>query len=252
MQQLAGRSKTLIIISIKIKNNEMENMKKKIADQNSYDYIIVGAGSAGCVIARRLLDNTDAKILLLEAGGDDVYLPSVTNPTKWFNNMGTERDFQYQYSPSIHSNGRIVNFARGRVLGGSGSINGMVWARGQAADYNSWAKVAGSSWSYSSVLPFFKRVENWEGGETDFHGGKGLMHIERAKKRGIVANSFIDGCVSYGMPFLKDINGKSPEGVGIMASNVKNQERWSPFKAYLQPVLEHPNLTVCKSQRSAN
>lgn len=225
---------------------ENETLKKQFPGQKSYDYIIVGAGSAGCVIARRLLEQTDAEILVLEAGGDDVYLPSITDPSKWVNNTGTVRDYQYQYSPSIHCNGRILQFARGKILGGSGSINGMVWARGQAEDYDRWASVAGSTWSYSSVLPLFKKIEDWEDGESEFHGSGGLMHVERAKSLGLVAQSFIDAGTSYGMSFLNDINGTSPEGVGIMASNVKFQERWSPFKAYLQPILEHPNLTLCK------
>ena len=129
----------------------------------SYDYVIIGAGSAGCVVARRLVDGTDATVMLLEAGGPGEG-PSLSNPPRWVENIGSRYDWAHRYEPSSHVDGRSIPFALGKVLGGSGSINGMCWARGHRADYDGWAEAGNPGWDVHSVLPLFKKSEDWEDG----------------------------------------------------------------------------------------
>src|SRR5262245_63957368 len=125
----------------------------------SYDYVIVGAGSAGCAVARRLVDGTDATVLLLEAGGPGERVTSLSNPPQWVENIGSAYDWAYRYEPSPHVAGRSIPLALGKVLGGSGSINGMFWARGNRADYDGWAAAGNPGWDFRSVLPLFKKSE---------------------------------------------------------------------------------------------
>src|SRR5262245_27104389 len=127
-----------------------------------YDYVIVGAGSAGCVVARRLLDGTDATVLLIEAGGSDEGVKSISNPPQWTENIGSRYDWACSYEPSPHVNGRSIPLAQGKVLGGSGSINGMTWTRGHRADYDAWGEAGNGGWDFHSVLPLFKKSEDWE------------------------------------------------------------------------------------------
>lgn len=216
----------------------------KTLEKTNYDYIIVGAGSAGCVIARRLIENTDATVLVLEAGGPGTGIDTITNPARWPENVGSPSDYFYQYEPSPQANDRIIVAPRGKVLGGSGSINAMVWARGNSADYDGWANAGNKGWDYKSVLPLFKKIENHEGRETDFHGAGGPVNIEIAKNLHIVASAMIKAGQTFGMPLLHDTNGPDPEGVGPMSMNIHNGVRCSPFNAYLEPVLDQKNLTV--------
>jgi choline dehydrogenase len=210
----------------------------------AYDYIIVGAGSAGCVVARRLLESTDARILVLEAGGSDEGIATISNPLRWLDNIGTAHDYLYQYQPTPHVNNRVIFVPRGKVLGGSGSINAMVWARGHQDDYNGWAAAGNPGWDYQSVLPLFRKVEDWEGGETSFHGAGGPIRIEKATQLHRVDASFIEAAVAYGMPYLEDTNGPRPEGVGPMSMTIGNGRRCNPFRGYLLPVLRRRTLTL--------
>src|SRR5882762_7393191 len=136
----------------------------------NYDYIIAGAGAAGCVIAARLVTNTNAKILLLEAGGADINVPSMEVPAQWVRNIGSEADYQFEYAPSSLLNHRTIPLACGKILGGGGSINGLVFARGHQADYDGWAKAGNTGWDYQSVLPLFNKMEIWEDGQSAYHG----------------------------------------------------------------------------------
>jgi choline dehydrogenase len=210
----------------------------------SYDYVIVGAGSAGCVVARRLVDGTDATVLLLEAGGSDEGVKSLWNPRQWPENIGSRYDWAYRYEPSPHVANRSIALPLGKVLGGSGSINAMVWARGNRADYDGWAEAGNAGWDFHSVLPLFKRSEDWEDGGSEFRGAGGPIRVERARNLHPVDAAFIDAGKSYGMPYLDDVNVPEPEGVGPLNLNVKGGTRCSPAGAYLRPVIGNKKLTV--------
>src|SRR5499426_1305414 len=210
----------------------------------SYDYVIVGAGSAGCVVARRLLDGTDATVLLLEAGGPGDGAASLLNPPQWVENLGSPYDWAYRYEPSPHVAHRAIPLSLGKVLGGSGRINAMVWARGHRADYEGWAEAGNTGWDFHSVLPLFKQAEDGEDGESEFRGAGGPIRVERAKKLHPVTAAFIDAGRSYGMPYLDDLNIPEPEGVGPMNLNITEGRRCGPADAYLRPVMAHRNLTV--------
>lgn len=213
----------------------------------SYDYVIVGAGSAGCVVARRLIDGTDATVLLLEAGGSDEGVKSISNPPQWVENIGSQYDWNYSYEPSPYVDHRSIHLALGKVLGGGGSINALAWARGNRADFDSWAAAGNAGWDFNSVLPLFKKSEDWEDGPSAFRGAGGPVRIERAKNLHPVAAALIDAGKSYGMPYLDDTNVPEPLGVGPDNLNVRDGVRCSTWSAYMRPVLGNPNLTVLTS-----
>ena len=177
----------------------------------SFDYVIVGAGSAGCVVARRLLEGTDATVLLLEAGGSGEGVASLSNPPQWLENIGSRYDWAYRYEPSPHVDHRSIPLPLGKVLGGSGSINGMAWARGNRADYDAWAEAGNAGWDFHSVLPLFKQAEDWEDGGSEFRGAGGPIRVERARDLHPVAAALIDAGRSYGMPYLDDMNINGPQ-----------------------------------------
>ena len=208
------------------------------------DYIIIGAGSAGCVLANRLTEDGNATALLLEAGGPDDD-PSIHIPGAWASLLDTEIDWRYKTEPQVHLNNREISWNRGKVLGGSSSINGMAYIRGHRQDYDLWAKLGNEEWSYSEVLPYFKKSENQARGDSEFHGVGGELHVTD----GILppqANDnmerFIAAGQELGWPHNRDFNGASQAGFGRYQYTIKDGKRQSSAVAWLHPALERENL----------
>jgi choline dehydrogenase len=209
-----------------------------------FDYIIVGAGSAGCVLANRLSSDTKNRVLLLEAGPEDKAL-SLKIPAACLSNLNsTKHNWAFQGEPEPELNGRQVQHDRGKVLGGSSSINGMVFVRGNALDYEGWRQSGCEGWGYADVMPYFKRMETYSGGEDDFRGIDGPLHVHRAEPKEPLALAFIEAGKQAGYKTTDDISGYCQEGFGVFDRTVFKGERWSAARAYLDPVRSHSNLTV--------
>jgi choline dehydrogenase len=207
------------------------------------DYILVGAGSAGCVLANRLTENPDATVVLLEAGGADDH-PEIRIPARWWNLLGTPIDWGYRSEPQDHLKNRVLTFNRGKVLGGSSSINAMVYIRGYRWDYDHWAELGAAGWSYTDVLPYFKKAENQERGANEFHGVGGPLNVSDIPQVSPIAPVFIQACLQWGLPLNDDFNGADQEGVGWYQVTQKNGERHSTVDGYLKPALARPNLSI--------
>jgi choline dehydrogenase-like flavoprotein len=209
-----------------------------------FDYLVVGAGSAGCAVARRLLDHTDGRVLVLEAGGELQGIESISDPARWAGNIGARWTWPYSYAAGPHIDNRVIGLPRGKVLGGSGSINAVVWARGHRSDYDGWAAAGNPGWDYDSVLPLFRKSEDWEGGASQVRGAGGPIHVERAKHPSLLASALIDASVAFGMPYVDDLNGTQQAGVGPLQVNVRDGGRCDPWSSYLLPVAGSTNLTL--------
>ncbi len=207
------------------------------------DYILIGAGSAGCVLAYRLSANPDATVLLLEAGGRDDH-PEIRIPALWGNLLGTAVDWDYRSEPQAQANQRELVWNRGKVLGGSSSINAMLYIRGHRWDFDHWASLGATGWSYDDVLPYFKKAEHQERGADDFHGVGGPLNVMDVPRVSPVAPPFIQAGMQCGLPLNPDFNGANQEGVGWYQVTQKNGERHSTVDAYLKPALSRPNLSV--------
>ena len=210
----------------------------------SYDYIVVGAGSAGCVLANRLSEDGNARVLLLEAGGRDTH-PFIHIPLG-LGSMHKHRMFDWGYDgePEPELNGRRIEAMRGKVLGGSSSINVMAFTRGAAGDYDRWALGGARGWSYAEVLPYFKRVETWEGGESRWRGGSGPVGVEWAKTRDPLYDAWIEAAKAAGYKHTADYNGAEAEGFGRGQYSIRNGYRSSAANAYLKPARGRRNLTI--------
>ncbi len=209
-----------------------------------YDYIVVGAGSAGCVLANRLSADPKTSVLLLEAGGRDDWI-WFKIPIGYLYCMGNPRaDWGFRTAEDEGLNGRSLAYPRGRVLGGCSSINGMIYMRGQARDYDGWRQMGNAGWGWDEVLPYFRRSEDHYRGETELHGAGGEWRVEKQRLHWEILDAFRDAAVACGIPATDDFNTGDNEGVGLFDVNQRRGRRWSASTAFLRPVLDRPNLTV--------
>jgi len=225
-----------------------------------FDYIIVGAGSAGCVLANRLSARPDTRVLLLEAGGDDRPLH---NPSQLWSNLmihapiGFGRTLNdpkvnWLYETRPDATGRVHRWPKGKVLGGSSSINGLLYIRGQCADFDDWRSCGCEGWGYREVLPYFRRAEHQERGESEWHGVGGPMHVADFSSRHPLSAAMLEACVEAGIPRSQDVNCFEQEGVTWFQLTTRNGRRCSTAVAYLHPVMGRPNLRVETEARATH
>lgn len=213
--------------------------------EGEFDYVIVGAGTAGCVLANRLSEDPDVSVLLLEAGGKDDY-HWIHIPVGYLYCIGNPRtDWLYKTEPEAALNGRALSYPRGRVLGGCSSINGMIYMRGQREDYDGWAQLTGDSgWAWDAVLPVFRRSEDHHGGADEAHGAGGPWRVEKQRLHWEILEAFSQAAQQTGIPATDDFNRGDNDGVGYFDVNQKRGVRWNASKAFLRPAMSRPNLSI--------
>jgi choline dehydrogenase len=211
---------------------------------STFDYIIVGAGSAGCVLANRLSADPATRVLLLEAGGSDSS-PWIHVPVGYFKTMHHPKfDWCYLTEPEAGTAGRRIQWPRGKVLGGSSSLNGLLYVRGQHQDYDRWAELGNRGWSYADVLPYFRKSEDQERGPDAYHGVGGPLKVSDLRLRRPIADYFIAAATETGIPRNDDYNGATQEGVAYFQQTTYKGLRWSTAKGFLRPARKRPNLSV--------
>ena len=213
----------------------------------SYDYIIIGAGSAGCVLANRLSKDPNNSVLLLEAGGPDSNM-NIHIPGAYLKIHKSKQDWGFWSEKQVNVLNRKIYLPRGKALGGSSSTNAMAYVRGNAADYDSWAELGNSGWSFKELLPFFKRSENHaqiNDMDQGYHGSDGELNVTIPTKfQSPYVKSFISACSANGIPENKDYNGSNQQGCNVVQSTIRNGKRDSGATAFLKPILSRKNLTA--------
>jgi len=209
-----------------------------------YNYIIVGAGSAGCVLAARLTEDPGTRVLLLEAGppddADEIHMPAAVNRL-----FKTTYDWDYSTVPQERAAGRAIYWPRGRVLGGSSSMNAMIYIRGSRYDYDTWRDEYGcTGWGYTDMLPYFRRAEDNSRGASAYHGAGGPLHVQDLRSKSALTKAFVESARQHGLASNDDFNGPHQEGAGFYQVTQHGGRRWSAADAYLRPAAARPNLTV--------
>jgi choline dehydrogenase len=240
-----NKSKSAVDFKERVRANQ-QRLRSNLKPQ--YDFIVCGSGSSGSVVARRLAENPEVSVLLLEAGGDDD-VPSVTESLRWFENLGSERDWKFVDQPNPHLNGRAIPLTMGKVLGGGSSINVMAWARGHKNDWDFFAEEAGDpAWNYESVLNVYRRIEDWHGApDPKYRGTGGPIFVQPAPDPNPIAPAMVEAARSVGIPTFENHNGRMMEGDGgasILDLIVRDGKRQSVFHSYVFPYMDRPNLTV--------
>jgi len=219
-------------------------MASRITNAESYDYIIVGAGSAGCVLANRLSEDSHCKVLLLEAGGSDRH-PWISLPLKFRDLMTVKRwNWGYDTEPEAFLDNRSIYVPRGRVVGGSSSINGMIYSRGHPSDYDHWRQLGLAGWSHADVLPYFKKAEGFCDGESQHHGANGPLTVSKGDGDSIAHRAYLAAGQAAGFASSDDLNGSNPEGFGRCDYTIARGRRASAARVYLRPALRRANLTL--------
>lgn len=211
---------------------------------SEFDYVIIGAGSAGCTLANRLTEDPSNRVLVLEAGGwdNDFWIKL---PLGWGKVYGERRhDWHYDTEPETHAGNRKMEVARGKVIGGSSSTNAMAYVRGNRGDFDRWANNGARGWSYKDVLPYFRKQESWEGGESEYRGGNGPLTTRRSRYADPLVDAYIEAAGQAGHPFNQDYNGAEQYGIARMQATIRNGRRCSTAVAYLRPALSRSNLSV--------
>lgn len=211
---------------------------------SEYDYVIIGAGSAGCTLANRLTEDPSNRVLVLEAGGwdNDFWLKL---PLGWGKVYGERRhDWHYDTDPEPYAGNRKMEVARGKVIGGSSSVNAMAYVRGNRGDFDRWSQNGARGWSYGEVLPYFKKQESWEGGESRYRGGGGPLTTRRSRYADPLVDAYIEAAGQAGYPFNPDYNAEDQYGISRMQATIRNGRRCSTSVAYLRPAMSRSNLTV--------
>ncbi|RAI46056.1 GMC family oxidoreductase, partial [Rhodoplanes roseus] len=210
----------------------------------SFDYVIVGAGSAGCTLAARLTEDPDVRVLLLEAGGWDRD-PLVHLPLGWGRILQKRlHDWGYETEPDPGTGNRAIECMRGKILGGSSSVNAMAYVRGHRSDYDRWAGDGAAGWSYADALPYFRKQESWEEGASEYRGGDGPVATQRSRYADPLIDAYVAAAEEAGLPYNPDYNGAEQFGIARMQKTVRKGRRASTSAAYLRPVLSRPNLSL--------